>query len=315
MVATERNRLLVAIDVDGTLLDTEFEDCLRPREIAALEAVRTAGHVVALCTGRNSRSVAGLLERSRWDPPDLPLILLNGAVVNGGSPRRLLAHHALEQGAIRRLVEIFDAHGAVAMIYGTEDEGGIVHHERRATNSVLGRYLAIRRETVGAIREVDDLLANLPDQALEVGTIDRREIVEPLIATVRAELGDVVSVVNTRSLLGKGKFYWAEVYAAGCDKGAGTLLLAREYGVPADRIVGIGDNYNDLSLFAAARWSVAMEGSPGDVRSQADRVAARVEQSGAAVILEEIAAGAYPPPDDRDLPADDGTDPREAEST
>ena len=46
-----RDRLLVAVDMDGTLLDTEDEDRLRPREIAALEAVRAAGHVVACFHG------------------------------------------------------------------------------------------------------------------------------------------------------------------------------------------------------------------------------------------------------------------------
>ncbi len=59
-------QLLVAVDVDGTLLNTEFEDKLRTREIEALEAVRRSGHVVALCTGRNQRSVAGLMEQSGW---------------------------------------------------------------------------------------------------------------------------------------------------------------------------------------------------------------------------------------------------------
>jgi hydroxymethylpyrimidine pyrophosphatase-like HAD family hydrolase len=72
-------RLLVAIDVDGTLLDSEFEDALRPREVAALLAVRAAGHVVALCTGRNSRSIEGLLRRGDGALADLPLVLLNGA--------------------------------------------------------------------------------------------------------------------------------------------------------------------------------------------------------------------------------------------
>ncbi|MFO7654944.1 MAG: HAD hydrolase family protein [Candidatus Krumholzibacteriia bacterium] len=289
------DRLLVAVDVDGTLLDTEFEDRLRPREIAALDAVRAAGHLLALCTGRNSRSTAGLLERSAWQPSDLPLVLLNGAVVQGGVPVRRLSHHVLGATTVRRLLEIFHAQGAAAMVYDTEDMGGVVHHERRAVNEVLGRYLEIRRRTVGYIREVDDLLAEAPDAALEVGTIDRREVIEPLTAAIRAELDGVVSVVNTRSLLGRGEYLWAEVYAAGCHKGAGVRLLARTHGIREDAIVAIGDNYNDLDLFAAARWSVAMAGAPADVRARADRIAGRVQDGGAAEVLEEIAAGRYPP--------------------
>jgi Cof subfamily protein (haloacid dehalogenase superfamily) len=298
MVSAREKRLLVAVDVDGTLLDTEFEDRLRPREVAALESVRQAGHVVALCTGRNTKSVQELLRRSRWNPDDLALVLLNGAVVRGGRPVRQLAHHALDGGTVRRLVEIYHANGALAMVYDTDENGGVVHHERRATNAVMGRYLAIRRETVGAIRVVDDLLESLPAEALEVGTIDRREIIEPLTAAVCEELEGTVSVVNTRSLLGEGKYFWAESYAAGCSKGEGVRLLANEYRLPAEGIVAIGDNYNDLSLFAVARWCVAMAGAPAEVRAQAGRIAGSARESGGAAILEEIAAGTFPPDGD-----------------
>jgi Cof subfamily protein (haloacid dehalogenase superfamily) len=296
MTPNAGERLLVAVDVDGTLLDTEFENRLREREIAALEAVRGAGHLVVLCTGRNSRSVGALLERSGWTPPTLPLVLLNGAVVRGGTPLRELAHHVLDGATVRRLVELFHEHGALAMVYDTEDRGGIVHHERRAANAILGRYLGIRRQSVGAVRMVDDLLGDLPATALEVGTIDRRAVIEPLTTAIRRELANVVTVVNTRSLLGQGEYFWAEAYAAGCSKGEGVRLLAREYGIAPDRIVAIGDNFNDLELFAAARWSVAMPEGPPELRARADRIAASVRESGAAAVLEEIAAGRYPPP-------------------
>ena len=69
------NQVLVAVDVDGTLLNTEFDDVLAAREIEAMDAVREAGHVLALCTGRNTRSLNSLMEMSNWQPVDLPRIL------------------------------------------------------------------------------------------------------------------------------------------------------------------------------------------------------------------------------------------------
>ena len=291
--------MLVAVDVDGTLLDTEFEDRLRRREIDALDAVRSAGHVVALCTGRNSRSVEGLLRTSRWHPPDLPLVLLNGAVVRGGEPSRVLAERVLDGETVRRLVVLFRDHDALAMVYASDADGGLLHHERRATNDILNHYLHLRRQSVGAIVAVDDLLAHLPPQALEVGTIDRKEVVTELTEAIRRELDHQVRVINTRSLLGGGQYYWAEVYDRGCDKGAGVKQLAAEYAIVPERIVGIGDNYNDLDLFAAVRWRVAMANGPAEVRAAADRIAPGVRESGAAQVLEEIAAGDYPPPDER----------------
>jgi len=288
-------RLLIAVDVDGTLLDTEFEDVLRPREIAAMERVRAAGHVLVLCTGRNLNSTRAMLDASGWHPDDLPLVLLNGAVVWGGRPRRCLQRNELDGARIRRLVALFKEHGTVPMVYGSDDDGGVLHHESRPTNDILGRYLHKRRTAVGAITVADDLGALPWTRALEVGTIDTRERVEALTAAIGREVPEV-RVINTRSLLGEGLYYWAEAFDAGSDKGRGLAVISREYGVPMERTVAIGDNYNDLDLFRSAAFSVAMAGSPDEVIAAADLVTGPVAESGAATVLERIADGEWPAP-------------------
>ena len=299
MGANVSKSLLVAVDVDGTLLDTEFDDVLRPREIEAMDAVRAAGHVLALCTGRNLNSVRGLMEQSNWDPEDLPMVLLNGAVVWGGRPRRKLACNILDREQILELVRLFREHGTVPMVYGTDDDGGVLHHESRPLNDVLGRYINNRRQTVGAIHTVADLTALPWEQALEVGTIDVEKKVRALSAAIAERLAGQVKVINTRSLLGGGRYYWAEAFHAATDKGRGLKVLAAECGIPVTRSVAIGDNYNDLDMFAAAGFSVAMAGSPDEVKARADLVAGPVGKGGAAEILERIADGDLPPAADQ----------------
>jgi len=293
-------RLLVAVDMDGTLLDTETEDRLRPREIAALEAVRAAGHVVAICTGRNRRSLGSLLARSGWQPDDLPQVLLNGAVVDGGAGRGLLSSYTIAHAELRRLVSLFRAHGAVPMVYGTEESGEPLLYEHSETNPVLASYLEHRRLHVGALAGHADLLDVLPPSALEVGTIDVDEVIRPLTAAIRRELSGQVHVINTRSLLGEGRYFWAEVYHPACNKGAGVRLLADSFGIAPGHVVAIGDNFNDLDMFAIAGVSVAMRGGPVEVQQMADRLAAPVTESGAAAVLEDIAAGNFPLPDGLD---------------
>lgn len=287
--------LLVAVDVDGTLLNTEFEDVLRRREIEALDAVRAAGHVLALCTGRNLNSIRGLMEQSHWDPVDLPMALLNGAVVWGGQPRRKLACNVLVRDQINELVGLFREFGTVPMVYGTDEDGGILHHESRPVNDILGHYLGNRRQTVGAIHEASDLTELPWVEALEVGTIDREKPVRALTEAINRKMAGQVKVINTRSLLGNGEFFWAEVFHAASDKGQGLKILAADCGIPLARSVAIGDNFNDLDMFAAAGFSVAMAGSPDEVKLQADMVTGPVENGGAADILEKIAGGNFPP--------------------
>jgi hypothetical protein len=166
-------------------------------------------------------------------------------------------------------------------------------------NDILGRYLSHRRGAVGAIEAVEDLLAMDLQRALEVGTIDRQAPILALSAAIRRELGDVVKVINTRSLLGGGEYYWAEAFDHATDKGAGLTVLAKFCGIPMAAAVAIGDNYNDLDMFAVARWRVAMGGSPDEVLQAADLVTGTARAGGAAAVLERIAAGTWPAPESR----------------
>lgn len=292
---TPEQKILIAVDVDGTLLNTEFDDVLARREIDAMQAVRDAGHLLALCTGRNLRSVEGLLKASGWFPDDLPMVLLNGATVWGGNPRRCLANGVINRQQINHLVRLFRKYEVVPMVYGTDDDGGILYHETRLVNDILGRYIAMRRSAVGAIHETSNLLELNLEAALEVGSIDEKDKVMELSKAIRSELPGQVKVINTRSLLGGGLYYWAEVFHASCDKGAGLKVLREQYAEVAGPMVAIGDNYNDLDMFAAADFSVAMGNSPADVRSKADLVTKSVTEGGAALVLEQLAQGVFPP--------------------
>lgn len=287
-------KLLVAVDVDGTLLNTEFEDVVGPRVCAAIMGVRDAGHLLALCTGRNRRSAAHVIASADGVLDGVPQILLNGAMVIDGGQGRVLRAAGLPRDILRRLVELFRVHEVMPLMFTEDDAGGGVTIECQPPNSVLGRYLQRRGEKVGEVREVDDLLGHLPPTALEIGTIDRADKVWALDAAIRQDLGDAVQIVRTETLLARNEYLWLEVYQADCTKGSGLTLLADELDVPRERIVAIGDNYNDLDMFKAAGHRVAMGNAPDEVRSAADRVAPHVADHGAAVVLEEIAAGLYP---------------------
>ena len=290
-----QQKLIIAVDIDGTLLNTEYDDLLGQRELDALQAVRQAGHGLVLCTGRNLRSVESLLNGSGWFPDDLPMVLLNGASVWGGQPRRCLANRALAQQDISELVQLFRRYDVVPMVYGTDDEGGILYHETSRVNNILATYIEKRKQAVGAIHQVDDLLQIHLPEALEVGSIDIEDKVMALSDAIRGTFADRVKVINTRSLLGGGLYYWAEVFHGSCGKASGLALIRKHYPEMNGPMVAIGDNYNDLDMFAAADFSVAMGNAPADVAQQADLVTLPVTEGGAAVVLKQLAEGIYPP--------------------
>ena len=288
------DRYLVAVDVDGTLIDSEFEDAVAAPERDAVRRLRAAGHVLALCTGRNRASAAQVIATADGVLDGVPRILLNGAQVYGAGDEGLLREALLDRETLAGLVDLFRAHDVLPGLFTDEGPGGGLIVETGEPNSVLAGYLERRGRRVGPVHYVDDLRAALPEAALEIGSIDAAERIGRLGEAVRAAFGERVQIVNTQTLLSREPYLWIEVYAADCTKGSGLSLLAEHLGVPRERIVAIGDNYNDLAMFTAAGHRVAMGNAPEAVRVAADRTAPPVSEHGAATVLAEIAAGRYP---------------------
>ena len=287
-------RLLIAVDVDGTLVNTELHDGLRGPEIRAAHLVRDAGHILALCTGRSARSAERVIRSSGNSLTGVPQILLNGALVINGGDGHILRSGGLEREMVSELVQMFREAGTMPMTFDMQEDGGGLRVENSEPNPVLGRYLDLRRTQIGHIDFCDDLTATIPAISQEVGTIDLQERAVALADQVKKRFGDRVWVVSTQTMIERETYQWIEVMPPHCNKGTGLEILAQELGVAKEDTVAIGDNYNDLDMFLVAGHSVAMGNAPADVKRSVDRVTAGVADHGAALILEEIARGEWP---------------------
>ena len=73
----------------------------------------------------------------------------------------------------------------------------------------------------------------------------------------------------------------------GVDKGSGIARMGEMLGVEPSDMVCVGDSYNDLPMFAAAGMSIAMGGSPEDIRGVAQLTAPTVEDNGLAYAIDQ----------------------------
>lgn len=78
---------------------------------------------------------------------------------------------------------------------------------------------------------------------------------------------------------------YAEVTAAGVDKGTGLEVLLHHYGLSAQQTVAFGDSLNDLPLFKAAGRRVAMHNACHEILDVADDVAPPADDDGVAAML------------------------------
>jgi hydroxymethylpyrimidine pyrophosphatase-like HAD family hydrolase len=265
---TEPGPLLIALDVDGTIID--YDEVLSERVRTAVRGVLDAGHHVVLATGRSLPGTLPVLDR---------LGLTRGWCVcsNGGITLRL--DPGLAEGY--EIVELvtFDPAPALRLLrkhlptalYAVENVGvGF-----RLTAPFPPGELYGRLEYVG----FDELLA----------TPATRVIVRSPEHTPE----DFLRIIEQAGLHGVsyavGWTAWLDLAPDGVSKASALEPVRAALGVPRDRTLAVGDGRNDVEMLRWAGRAVAMGQAEPEVLGVADEVTARVEEDGLADVLEPLA--------------------------
>jgi Cof subfamily protein (haloacid dehalogenase superfamily) len=260
---------LLALDVDGTLLDSDHH--LRPRVVAAVRAARAAGLAIALATGKQFRSIRALL-----GPLELtgPQICLNGAAVTAGERADPLAFTPLADAARRAVIAAVRAAAPDFLI--SQFALDAIYVDR--AHPGLGVFAEYGEQEPTLVPDL--LIAPLPPAA-KLLIAGPPEGIPRLRAAISPELAERVYITTTMP-------EFLEFFTFGADKGAALATLRAHLGIPREATVAIGDGENDLPLFREAGLAIAMSNAGPAVRAAAQLVAPSNDADGVAVALDEL---------------------------
>jgi 5-amino-6-(5-phospho-D-ribitylamino)uracil phosphatase len=248
---------LIALDLDGTLLDSRGE--LSDRNRSALGAARARGVGVALVTGRRFRDARPLaLELGL----DVPVIAHNGALTKHAHSLETVAAVLMPVEAARAVVRTGRAHGADALVSDDHVGAGLLVYDHISPgNTALARYIEWSRRVVGedaaaAIRRVESLEAYLDHDPLHVAFSGGCAAMERLAEVMREELGGSVRLLLT--LYPRTDFALLDVLHPEASKGAGLAAVAAEAALAREEVMAVGDNFNDLEMLEWAGIGVLM---------------------------------------------------------
>ncbi len=262
---------LIAIDLDGTLLDSQHR--LSPRTKAAVWRAAEAGRHVVIATGRPRFSGYTYAEQLGLKTPG---VYLQGLTVYDGDGN-LLHEITMQPETARRILQHTLDHDLAVMVY---------NHQRKVT----ARRLAERTKLLAHYGEptpdyVDDLLA-LPDQMpiSKMVFVERVETADAVRHALQAAVGD-----SARVFLSQPDF--VEALPPDSSKGAGLAWLADYLGVPAERVLAIGDGENDIEMVQWAGIGVAMGNATPHLKAVADFVTSSNDEDGVAYAIERFVFG------------------------
>jgi Cof subfamily protein (haloacid dehalogenase superfamily) len=248
---------LLAIDIDGTLLDSSgrVPDSHRA---ALAEAVRR-GIAVALVTGRSFH-----FTRPLADSLELPVTLIvnNGAVVKDARGQTLM-RHLLPRDAAREVLASTAAYeDSVALVFdrgaggdaGEDAERQIVFERMDWSHPHRRGYFEKNRAFIAPASPLADALTEDPIQVMFNGAV---AAMRKLAAELRAlPIADRYSVALTE--YEARDFSLLDVNAAGCSKGQTLARWTTAEGVAPEDVMAVGDNLNDLDMLEFAGTGVVM---------------------------------------------------------
>ncbi len=268
---------LVAIDLDGTLLDGN--STVSPANREALQEVAARGIQIAVVTGRRYQSAQKILEQI---PCPVTLISSNGAMIVATSGEILYRDFLKREVALKVLAAASDFRRLTVAIFDIPARGQVVMQDNAVMEGPLGWY---QTHSPGHLLQVPDLEAHLTTDPIQLMFGGPPGLVGPIEPFLLQRFDPPDFHLTWTKYLARNLSI-LDVMNRGCTKGHALAQWAARHGIPAAEVLAIGDNFNDLEMLRFAGVPVVMANSTPGLRQDGWHETSSNLEDGVAAALE-----------------------------
>jgi Cof subfamily protein (haloacid dehalogenase superfamily) len=240
---------LLAIDIDGTLLDSRGR--VPQANLDAIRRAAACGVRPVIATGRSFHFA---LQAIAELPEPLTLIVHNGAVARSRSGETLLRRLLPQAVAMDVLAATLPWRGDATCVFDRPAAGQLVYDQMDWTHPNRAGFRARNLAIIEAVARLEDAITEDPVQIAFNGGLDAmRAIAAHLAASaVAPQLAILMTEYPRRD------FAMVDVCAAGITKGSGVAAIAAMLGIDRTEVMAVGDNHNDRAMLEWAGVGVVM---------------------------------------------------------
>lgn len=255
-------RLLVALDIDGTIMSSD--GTIATPVCRSIGLVRAVGHQIVLATGRSLAGVVPVIER---------LGLTDGYVVcsNGSVTVRL---DSTAPGGYRfARSELFDATAVIRRVLELEPAARVAVEEPGWGWRVNTLFEPGQVNGEQKTASVADLCSSPATRVALAATGLRRHL------DALGQTGVTVTPAGES---------WLDVTGPEVTKASALEALRERLDIPPEATVAVGDSENDHDALVWAGRGISMGHAPSTVRAAADEVTGTIDEHGAATALDSL---------------------------
>ena len=274
---------LLAIDIDGTLLNPEFQ--ISPLDLAALRRAQAQGVEVVVVTGRRHTFALPIVLQLGFD---LWVISSNGAITRSIAGETFHRDMLPAETCRRLCAHMQEFRGNTVLTFDKEGKGAIVLEQMNELNVSIQRWLEKNLQYIDFVIPIENSLTSDPVQAMFCGPIPRMH--QALAALTAGSLDRDITVLRTEY---EGRdLSIVDVLKRECSKGHALERWARHRGIPRAQVMAIGDNYNDIEMLAFAGVPFIMGNASKELHRDGWSVTLANDQNGVAAAIEQVLGGA-----------------------
>ena len=270
---------LIAIDIDGTLLDSRHQ--IPAANIDALAEAASRGIAIVLATGRNYHFTTPV---ARQLPVPLTFICNNGACVKDGTGATL-KRRVMDQSVARAILDVTaDFDDSVAVVFDRADDRHILYDRMDWSHQHRKGYYAKNEPFIHVHRPLADALVEDPIQVMFNGSVaPMRRLVGRLHSMPEADRFTVaVTEYEPRD------FSLIDVNGPGTSKGSMLAEWAAASGLDRREVMAVGDNLNDVEMLEYAGAPVLMGNATAALKARGFPVTGTNDDAGLAQAIRRL---------------------------
>lgn len=270
---------LIAIDIDGTLLDSNVR--ITEKNLKALQRAHEAGIEIILGTGRRHAFAMPVAEQLGFDHW---LISSNGAVTR--STRGELFHQNLlpKETAIKLCRHMQDYRNHTVLTFDREGMGAIVCESHKDLYTVIQRWMDKNAPFIEYVKPIEKALYEDPIQVMFCGTV---EFMRGAHSDLQAcDFASEFTLLRTQ--YDHRDMCILDLLSAHCSKGHALERWAKYREFDREQIMAIGDNYNDIEMLTFAGHPVIMGNASEDLKQNGWTITLHNDESGVAATIEQV---------------------------
>jgi 5-amino-6-(5-phospho-D-ribitylamino)uracil phosphatase len=267
---------LYITDLDGTLLNSDKE--LSNYTLDTINTLIAKGIYFSIATARTTASALKILAELNIN---LPVVLMNGVVIYDIREEKYIKIEEISEPTTNEIIHILNQHKISGFMYSISEEKLSTYYERMDTKA-LQEFIDERVQKYNkSFEQVDSFLNKARgNKIIYFALVDQYERLAPVLDSLKT-LQDIDAILY-RDIYADDQWY-LEIHSKKASKYNAVKFLRENY--KFDKIIGFGDNYNDIPLFEACDECYAVSNAVEELKEKATGIIDECNSDGVAKFI------------------------------